>query len=196
MKKVWKPVVGYEGLYEVNQFGCIRSINRRWSGLILKQQEKRNGYMYVSLFKNGYKTLTVHNIVAHAFPEICGEWFECAEVNHKDENPKNNRADNLEWCTHTYNINFGTRNKKVSEKMKGRVLSEETKNKLRGKIGKRGGDSPKARKVAQFDVNGNYIQTFDSISMAKIAIGDTNAHITNVCKGQLKTTAGFIWRYV
>ena len=80
--------------------------------------------------------------------------------------------------------------------MKGRIVSEEVKNKLRGRIGKSGGDNPKARKVAQFDINGNYIQTFDSISTAKIAIGDKNAHITNVCKGQLKTAAGFIWRYV
>ena len=196
MRKKWKSVPEYEGLYKVSNYGEIKTINGRKKGLILKPTQKRNRYMYVSLFNGKYKTFTIHSIVARAFPEICGEWFEGAEVNHKDENQKNNRADNLEWCTHTYNINYGTRNKKVSEKMKGRIVSEEVKNKLRGRIGKSGGDNPKARKVAQFDINGNYIQTFDSISTAKIAIGDKNAHITNVCKGQLKTAAGFIWRYV
>lgn len=62
----------------------------------------------------------VHRLVARAFPEICGEWFEGAQVNHKDENPANNAAWNLEWCTPYYNVNYGNRNHKVSEKLKNR----------------------------------------------------------------------------
>lgn len=63
------------------------------------------------------------------------------EINHKDENKHNNSVENLEWVSHEYNINFGTGNKRHSEKMKNRSswhkgipMSQESKDKLKKSI--------------------------------------------------------------
>jgi hypothetical protein len=47
----------------------------------------------------------VHKLVAKAFIPNPNSY---TEVNHKDENPLNNNVDNLEWCTHHYNMTYGT----------------------------------------------------------------------------------------
>lgn len=104
--EVWKPVVGYEGYYVVSNYGRIRSLK---TGVIMHQYKQRKGYLSVSLCKNGtLKTYKVHRLVALAFPEICGKWFEGATVNHKDENKQNNNASNLEWLSLKDNVNYGT----------------------------------------------------------------------------------------
>lgn len=96
----WKPVVGYEGLYEVSNYGKVRSIKR---DIILKPY-CYNGYLYVSLYKNGeVKCCRVHRIVAQAFipnPE------NKATVNHKNEVRDDNRVCNLEWNTYKENIRY------------------------------------------------------------------------------------------
>lgn len=69
---------------------------------------------YATVHTNGNKTEYVHRIVARARvenPNPDGLKY----VNHKDEDPSNNRADNLEWCTHKYNCNYGTRNKRIMD---------------------------------------------------------------------------------
>ena len=77
---------------------------------------KRGQHYYaVKLYnENGVsKTLKLHQIVVKSCPDICGEWFEGAVVNHKDENTANNSCFNLEACTIAYNNNYGTRNQRV-----------------------------------------------------------------------------------
>lgn len=105
----WKPVVGYEGFYEVSDLGRIRRVERlvrtgirhseyrnKRSG-VLKQHIKRNGYLSVDLSKeNVVKTIAVHKIVATAF--IQREEGK-TEVNHKNCDKADNRAENLEWVT-------------------------------------------------------------------------------------------------
>ena len=89
MREKWLSVVGYEGLYEVSNLGRIRRIR------IVEPTRKKHGYMQVSLKSStgARKSLRVHRIVAEAFiPNPEGK----PQVNHKDENPENNRADNLE----------------------------------------------------------------------------------------------------
>lgn len=118
----WKPVEEFEGLYEVSNFGRVRSLNHkranRYSyyiqkGRILKSGlNKKTGYWTVVLSKNGkYFTKRVHQLVAKAFIPNPNN-YPC--VNHKDENKNNNKFDNLEWCTYKYNNNFGSRNKRIS----------------------------------------------------------------------------------
>lgn len=111
-EEIWRPVVGYEGLYEVSSYGRVRSLdrydsrNRFRKGRILKLSDNGRGYLIVGLHSNNkVKNFLVHRLVAEAFlpnPE------NLTEVNHKDEDKSNNCVDNLEWCNRNYNINYGT----------------------------------------------------------------------------------------
>lgn len=99
----WKPVVGYEGLYEVSNFGRVKSLRR---GIIMKLQINQDGYPYVGLFRDGKpKMKTVHRLVALAFLENPQNY---PEVNHIDEVKHHNNVENLEWCTHKHNLTCGT----------------------------------------------------------------------------------------
>lgn len=199
MEEVWRPIAEYEGYYLVSKKGKIKTIHGRKKGLVIKQYKKRNGYMYVSLYKNGvFRTFLVHRLVAFAFPDICGEWFEGAVINHKDENKENNNASNLEFCTQGYNINYGTRNEKVSKKMTGRYVSQETINKVLAnrKMPPKGEGYYHEKKVIQKDTNGIFIQEFPSISEAARFLGISGGqHISQVCSGKLKTAYGYKWEY-
>ena len=117
--EIWKPVVGYEGLYEVSNWGRIKS-TKYGKERILKLIKDKDGYLFVRLYKNGIiKNYFVHRLVAQAFipnPD------NLPQVNHKDENPINNVVSNLEWCDAKYNCNYGNRNKKVAEKLSKPIL--------------------------------------------------------------------------
>lgn len=101
-KTNWKPVYEYEGFYEVNEDGEIRSLHKRHFEKLLAKRINKEGYHQVNLSKNGkLKTLAVHRIVGFAFlhqPE--GK----KHINHIDANKLNNKAENLEWCDHSHNI--------------------------------------------------------------------------------------------
>lgn len=116
MMEEWRPVVGYEGLYEVSNTGRVRSFDRyvKYSngqihlhkGKVLSPGKNTKGYLSVVLNCSGKrKTITVHRLVTEAFipnPD------NLPEVNHKDEDKTNNRVENLEWCDRNYNLNYGT----------------------------------------------------------------------------------------
>ena len=122
-EEIWRPVVGYEGLYEVSSYGRVRSLDRYvkcdyesyrlHKGKVLSPAKDRYGYLYVVLSCNGkHKTITVHRLVAQAFipnPD------DLPIINHKDEDKLNNCVENLEWCTAKYNMNYGTRNIRIRE---------------------------------------------------------------------------------
>lgn len=109
-KEIWKPVVGYEGLYEVSNLGRVRSLNYNGTGTkgTLSEATNKCGYKYLVLCNNGKrKHHLVHRLVAGAFlinPN------NLPQVNHKDEHKDNNCIDNLEWCDNKYNNNYGTKN--------------------------------------------------------------------------------------
>lgn len=112
MEEIWKPIEGYEGLYEVSSYGRVKRLggydrfNRKKVSKILKLSYNNSGYYIVHLWKNGFrKSKLLHRLVAETFiPNI----DNLPQVNHKDENKSNNRVDNLEWCTAKYNSNYGT----------------------------------------------------------------------------------------
>ena len=113
MKEKWKPIVGYEGLYEVSNMGRVRSLDhvdrlgRVIKGKLRKEQKSSNGYRQVCLSKNGqHKIALIHRLVASAFID---NPKRLPEVNHIDENKTNNIASNLEWCTRKYNNQYGTK---------------------------------------------------------------------------------------
>ncbi len=181
-KEIWLPVVDYVGLYEVSNFGNVMSIDYNHTGRkeMLSKCEDKHGYLRVQLWKNGIpKTLKIHRLVAEAFlPNL----FDYCEVNHIDEDKHNNfcgtpendfNDGNLEWCDRKYNCNFGTRNKRMVEKL------------TNGKLSK---------PVLQLTKTGELVREWPSMIEAS-RNGFNQGNIANCCRGKLKSHKGFIWQY-
>lgn len=165
IKEIYKPVniKGFEGLYEVSNVGLVRSVR---SGRILKQRLNRNGYCQVDLCKDGaQKTFRVHRLVAQAFIPNPNN---LPEVNHKDECKTNNRIDNLEWCSSSYNKNYGTRNERIAK--------------------------ANSMVVEQLDDNGIVLATYPSTMQIERVLGFLNGAISLACRKGLKRY-GYYWRY-
>ena len=122
--EVWKDIKGYEGTYQVSSYGRVKSL-KYGKERILKSRVNSYGYLHLNLCKNGKSyNKKIHRLIAEAFipnPK------NLPEINHKDENKLNNNIDNLEWCTHKYNTNYGTRTKRASEKTNKKVICINTK---------------------------------------------------------------------
>lgn len=108
-REKWKPVKGYEGYYEINKQGEVKSLHKKNYGYILNQRVDRGGYLSVRLSKPGLRstTLFVHRLLGYAFisnPE--NKPF----INHKSGNRLNNSIENLEWVTHSENIKHAYEN--------------------------------------------------------------------------------------
>lgn len=178
---IWKPVVGYEGLYEVSNTGLIKSLNcyNYKEPRIMKLGHRPDGYLSVGLSKNNVtKTKVVHRLVAEAFipnPD------NLEMVNHKDEDRANNNVENLEWCTRSYNqvysMNLHPERKKVFgdnfKNKDGSNLSPWTK---KGKAHKHN------RKVAMLNDKNEIERIFESPSMAAKEMNLDSGNVLTVCK--------------
>lgn len=181
MKEEWKDIDGYKGIYQISNLGRVRSLDheviqkakgesyakRIYKGRILTPSRNGAHGTRVMLCKNGkYHGINIHRLVAEYFiPNPNGYDI----VNHKNANPNDNRAVNLEWCTQSHNIKY--------------AYDMGTK------------QSPLKRKVAQYDLDGNLIKIWDSVTEAAVATGTYTGAIANVCNGKLKKTAGYKWAY-
>lgn len=170
-EEIWKDIPGYEGRYQASSLGRIRSLlNFHGKGkyVVLSQRLNTNDYYFVLLYKkNSRRFIAAHRLVCAAFHENPNN-YPC--VNHKDENHHNNRADNLEWCTHKYNNNYGTRNKRISKQSN-------------------------KKPVVQVSYEGNILSYYPSISDAAKASGSSNGSIWGCCNGVNKESAGSLWFY-
>ena len=111
MEEEWRDIRSYEGLYQVSNLGNVKSFNNRIKNknpMILKQTiDRKNGYLTVSLSKNGKKKIhRVHKLVASIFIDNPNNY---PVINHKDGNKLNNCVDNLEWCTCQENIDHAVK---------------------------------------------------------------------------------------
>lgn len=112
----WRSIPGYSSSYEVSNTGLVRVVNHKQAGqsLNLKQQLNRKGYYQVGIntVEGKRRQVRVHRLVALAFIPNPNAY---SIINHKDEVKTNNNADNLEWCTVAYNVNYGTARKRQRE---------------------------------------------------------------------------------
>ena len=120
----WRDIPGYPN-YQVSNIGRVKSIERNvWNGRgyytlserIIKPSKDKYGYINVCIYGE-YKRekIQVHRLVAKAFLENPNN---LPQVNHKDECKTNNNVENLEYCDARYNVNYGTRNERISKKVK------------------------------------------------------------------------------
>lgn len=139
-------IEGFEN-YEVSNLGKVRNIK---SGIVLKPQPDKDGYLRLGLYENNKKKkLFLHRIIATTFidnPEAK------PQVNHIDENKLNNDLSNLEWCTARENLVHGTRTKRAAEKL--------------------------SQKVIQLDLNDNILNVFKSMRQAERETGIPNESIS------------------
>ena len=188
MKEIWKDiyfiennvVYDYRGLYQISSFGRVKSLGNHnghnSKERIRKGHKSNKGYIKVELSNKDFKrkSFAVHRLVAFMF--LKETYFDGAEVNHKDENKENNNVDNLEWCTTKYNCNYGTRNERRSEKIKG--------------------DKHYAsRKVIQYDKDMNLIKIWNCILDIERELEIFQSNITKCCLGERKSAGGFKWKY-
>ena len=176
-KDIWKPVVGYEGLYEVSNTGKVRGLerigkrNHTFPKELKPSLNKR--YQEVKLYKKGEKrTYKVHRLVALAFvpnPE------KKPQINHIDGNKYNNHADNLEWCTQAENNRHAIANNLTSPY----PMIEATK-----------------KEVIQLTLDGEFIKRWGSLTEASSELGLQVSNISHCCKGRIRQTGGYKWELV
>lgn len=173
--EIWVDVPNYEGLYQVSNFGNVKSLSRyvetsnklggrrKTKERLLKLCANKRGYLMVRLSRDcSIKNFLVHRLVAIAFIPNPNN---LPQINHKDENPSNNRVENLEWCDAKYNNNYGERIKKAS--------------------------ASTSKKVKQYDMQGKFIREFSSLKEARDSIGMQFSQ--RYCKIG-KSVGGYQWR--
>lgn len=180
----WRDVVGYEGLYMVSSFGRVASLFSPYKSgnktfykkqKILKANLRKKGYLAVTL-SNCNKiahSYLIHRLVAIAFVDNSNN---LPFINHRDENPQNNHANNLEWCTNSYNCNYGGHNKRMAETLRKTAYQK--------------------RKVVQLTVDMQYTGEYDSLIEAAAATNTNRSCISNCCLGKGRTGGGHKWMYL
>lgn len=168
--EIWKPIKGYEGLYEVSSFGNVR--NAKTKNIKSTSKDKR-GYLMIELYKDNIrKHKYVHRLVAKTFiPKE--QWNE--SINHKDENKQNNRIDNLEFCTMVENIKYGTRG-------------------LRSGLA-RFNHPLRSKKILQINEKGEIINEWCSIAEAYRQTKICKPNIIKCLKGLRNHAGGYQWKY-
>lgn len=202
MVEEWRDIEDYEGLYQISNLGKVKSLPRKvqfgvgyriTDERILKPHQMKNGYMTVGLKRhNKPKYMTVHRLVAEAFiPNPDNK--PC--IDHIDGDRKNNSVENLRWCTHKENCNNPITRQRISEAMKNRIFSEETRHKM--SIARKGKYNTKISKtVIQIDKeSGEILNEYPSINEIYRQLGYSPSRISNCCRGIYKQYKGFIWKY-
>lgn len=163
--EIWKDIKGFEGLYQISNYGRVKSLNYRLTGKeqLMTQGTTHKGYKKVKFLD--HKKYFVHRLVAEAFipnPD------NLPQVNHKDEDKTNNHVVNLEWCTNKYNINYGNGIIKSCKK--------------------------RCKKVYQYTLNGEFVKEWKSTQECG-RNGFKQGAIVRCCKGEIKTHKGYRWSY-
>ena len=223
IKEEWKPIAGYDN-YMVSNWGRVKSLNykRTKKEKIINPSKHKKGYLCLNLYKERNKIkIYVHRLVAKAFQDVCGEWFEGCEIDHLNTKRDDNRAENLRVCTKKENCNnplslrhysekiiTEEHRKKISEALTGKPRSEDTKRKLSlAHKGKRLSEETKkkmsiantnhpsmSKSIVQLDLSGKLIMEYPSSNEAGRK-GFSQGSITNCCRGKRNKHHGYRWMY-
>lgn len=172
-----RDIKEFEGRYAITENGEVWSYKHK---KFLKPKLV-NGYYTVDLFKNGQGTkypMLVHRLVAMTY---IANPDNLPEVNHKDECKTNNCVSNLEWCTHKYNMNYGTRTQRAESNK-----TAEMWKRIRGA-------SAFAHRKMVICVETGVI--YNSVSEAADALKVSASHISSCCRGKRKACGGYHWEY-
>lgn len=174
MNETWKDITGYEGRYQISSMGRVKSFAQdRKHGKIKLGNLNHKGYLTILLYDSSGrpKWYPVHRLVATTFipnPD------NLPQVNHKDENKRNNCVENLEWCTNDYNIHYGTGLQRAAQS---NMCCPTT-----------------SKKVYSVDENGR-VEYFDSIGEAERKTGNSHCNIVRALKGRRKRCGKRQWFY-
>ena len=216
----WRPVVGYEGLYEVSDWGNVRSLNFNKTGKIkeLKKTINNEGYLVVTIYPVQKK---VHRLVAEAFlpnPENKKEVGHLKTLPNGLEDRTANEVWNITWMTRKENANYGTIGErlskgKIGEKNPnyGKKATEETRRKqteVRKKLWvehpeyyenlKKSDKHNEKRKIKinQYDpITGEFIKCWDSAADIERELKICHTNISKCCKGKGETAGNYKWKY-
>ena len=178
MTEIWKDITGYEGHYQISDFGRVKSLKRRSGERILRPRRAGAGYLTVVLCFNDGRGIDkyVHRLVAEAFI-LNSENKE--QVNHIDGDKTNNRLENLEWVTRSENHLHAYRELERGNWMKGRL----------------GYDCPHSKPVIQLTKTGELVAEYGGTGEAGRVTGICQTNISKACRGLYKTAGGFRWQY-
>lgn len=166
MQETWKPIAGYEGLYEVSDLGRVRSLNYKHTGevRVMEPTKEGSGYLQLRLCKNNKrKHFLVHRLVALAFIPNPNN---LQQVNHLNEDKTDNRVMNLEWVSAKENCNHGTRNERLS-------IS-----------------------VVQLTLDYQFVKKWIGMREVERYEGFSSRNINKCCLHKRSTTAGYRWFYL
>lgn len=185
MNEIWRDIPGFEGRYQASSLGNIKGPRK-----IMNGDSGEHGKKRYTLYQNGkHFRLMGHVLVAKAFPEICGEWFENCHVHHKDCNPSNNTPENIICLTKE-------EHNKVHREMGQKVGS---KNPFYGKHHTKVQNLKNAKAhrkpVIQLSIDGVELCYWFSCTDCERETGMCKASINKVCLGKQNTAYGFRWRY-
>lgn len=185
----WKDIFGYEGLYQVSNYGNIKSMQRLkmcgknpekgmyYKEKILKGNVDNFGYVRVNLWKNNKCAMVkVHKLVALNF---ISNHEGKLDINHINGVKTDNRVENLEWVTRSENLKH----------------AYDIGLKVGAFIGKTGKSHHRSKQVIQMDLSGNVIAIFGSQREAERITGVLQTTISGVCNGKLATAGNFKWKF-
>lgn len=196
--EVWKDVLGFEGLYQVSNFGRIKSL---YNGNVTYGTLNKDGYMSYNLYKNRkrYRKL-IHRLVAIAFiPNSENK----KEIDHINCIRKDNRVENLRWVTPKENVNnpitiarlklrpINTMSKEARERLSKARKGKNILTKEQIEIIRLANSKP----VVQLSLNGDFIKEWVSASEAGRCLGVSSVAIRNCCSRKVNTSLGFKWYY-
>lgn len=187
MNEIFVDVLKYEGLYKVSNLGNVLNVKKN---KLLTNNKNTKGYLRVTLSKDGKrKTCSIHRLVATAFIK---NPLNLPQVNHRDENKTNNNVNNLEWCTSSYNNNYGTKVQRALPKILANPNYKATREKCLNAAAEK-----LSKQVLQFNKQGEFVKEYPSIADAAKTLGIDQSIISKCCLGRKyhKSAGGYIWKY-